>query len=116
MLNEATIITLVTIGGGLIAQAAYLKGVFGTRIDVNAKDIAENHDTLDEINQRLVDGRGTFSEIRESIAAMTGTLTATTGELNRLRDSVVYKDKCSEVSSNIKERVMRLEQKENGNE
>ena len=116
MLEQSTIITAIVVGGGLIVQAAYLKGVFGTRIDNNKENIEKLIKRAEDADSRLEDGSKTFQYIRENIAEMTGTLRAATTEISRLRDSVVYKGTCDIVSGNLDKRIERVEHKENGNE
>jgi len=116
MIEQSTVVTAVMVSGGLIAQAAYLKGVFSTRIENNAQAIRENEKKTNAACKRLDDGTATFHEIRESMAAMTGTLKAATDELNRLRDAVVYRDACGIMSGSLDKRIERVEHKENGNE
>jgi len=116
MIEQSTIVTAVMVGGGLIVQAAYLKGVFSTRIDNNRRDIEKVAEQVETVDRRLEDGSKTFQSIRENMAAMTETLKAATDELNRLRDAVVYREACGIMSGNLNKRIERLEQKENNDE
>ena len=116
MIEQSTIITGIIVGGGLIMQAAYLKGVFNTRIDNNKESIEKLIKRAEAADSRLEDGNKTFQSIRENIAEMTGTLKAATAEISRLRDNVIYKDTCGVISGNLDKRVERLEHKENSDE
>ena len=113
-----TIITVSTVLGGLIAQAAYLKGSFTEKIGNNSKSIdkidKEAKDRQVIIDNRLSEGQKTFSGIRESIATTTGSLTVALNELTYLRNNSMPRSECGVNVEGMKQRVTRLEKEENG--
>ena len=120
-MDFGAIITLIGIGGGLIAQAAYLKGSFSTRISNNEKAILDLIKTDESIHKRLNSGQDTFATIREHIAAQTSTLTHLMEEQGRvcrnidhLRDSKISKDTHNASKEAIIGRIERLEKVANG--
>jgi len=111
MLTEGTIVTLVMLGGGLIAQAAYLKGIFSKDIENNKINIKLNFERLSHIDERLESGKDAFQRINENTAMVTTALRTITAAM----DKVVYKDTCEAVARGHEQRLARLERVKNGN-